>query len=94
MVEITYQYKAWVNWIKKSPCAEKVDRLHLQMEKRRPPAPQKEKESGREKGVVAEIRCKFQLLYLTSCVTEGRLLDFSGPPLKHAMGNSMREYMY
>ena len=31
-VEITYQHKAWVNWIKKSLCAEKVDGIRLEME--------------------------------------------------------------
>lgn len=34
MVEMTYQCKGWANWIKESPCAEKVDRIHLEMEKR------------------------------------------------------------
>lgn len=31
-VEITYRHKGWVNWIKESLCAEKVDRINLEME--------------------------------------------------------------
>lgn len=30
----------------------------------------------------------------TSCVTGGKLLDFSVPQLTHKMGNSVSEYVY
>jgi hypothetical protein len=35
MVEIAYRHRGWINWIKKSLCAEKVDRINLEREERR-----------------------------------------------------------
>ena len=72
-VEITYQHKAWINWIKKSLCAEKVDGIRLEMEENG-----KKKTNSREnrsqrpvaepKSLSSDPRSSM------SCVTRGKLL--------------------
>lgn len=74
-----------------------MDRINLEREERR----QKNKKSGRRNVVVSEPSCRArlpgfesQLTCCTSCVTWGKLLDFSVPQCAHKKGNSVNEYKY
>lgn len=77
-VEITYRHKGWVNWIKESLCAEKVDRTNLEMEQNKK---QKKNQGGRVNwwlSPAAELESlSSNPRSSTSCVTRGKLLDFS-----------------
>ena len=78
-VEITYQHKGRVNWIKKSLCAEKVDRTNLEMEQNK--KKKKKIQGGRVNwwlSPAAELESlSSNPRSSTSCVTRGKLLDFS-----------------
>ena len=92
-VEITYQHKAWVNWIKKSLCAEKVDGIRLVMEENK--GKKNKCRVNRWLRPVAEPESlSSDPGSSVSCVTRGKSLDFSVSQFTHSVGNSMSKRMY
>ena len=92
-VEITYQHKAWINWIKKSLCAEKVDGIRLEMEENG------KKKNKMESEPVAEASCRakiseFRSQVLYELCDQGQVIDFSVSQFTHSVGNSVSECMH